>query len=636
MAEAERLCQLAFTSAPDHPEALLILARIALACNADQRAITLLQRALASMNPPSCIAFVLLATACRKLGKVDDAVACVQRALSIQQQSTAAYIQLGLLLGQTGRADDAERCYAHILEVQPQNPGAWLAVGENDLRRGRVVLAEQRLQRALDLGPSVAQRSAIRNYLGLCLMMLQRYKKAIPHFAEAALLAPDDAFPLINQAGALLWLGRMTEAYDCARQAVGLEPENPLAYSNMLFCMQFVPGVRANELLEAHRGFTRQFETPCIGGWQPHANTRDPDRRLRVGYVSGDFCAHAVAFFCEPVLAHHDKAAVEVYCYYNNTVDDTVTQRLRSHADHWRVVAGMADVALAEQIRRDGIDILIDLSGHSRLNRLLTFVLRPAPVQATWIGYPGTTGLGAAMDYRFTDEWLDPPDSAALSSEALCVLPRSAVFLPAAESPPVNNLPALQSPVFTFGCLNKLNKITPAVVALWCRILRELPHSRLVLVDSGDDEEKAQLSGQFGEQGVVADRIVWQTKQPLAGFLASHHAIDLALDPFPYGGGTTSYHALWMGVPVITLAGETTASRQGSAILHSAGLTQCVADSPDDYVGKALALAKNLSELQGLRASMRDRMAKTVDAPGFVRDFEAALRRIWRAWCEQE
>jgi protein O-GlcNAc transferase len=373
---------------------------------------------------------------------------------------------------------------------------------------------------------------------------------------------------------------------------------------------------------------------------RPHANARDPDRVLKVGYVSGDFRKHSVAYFFEPLLEAHDRARVHVTCYSTATVEDEVTARLKSRADAWCDVAQFSDEQAAEMIRADGIDVLVDLSGHSGLNRLLIFARRPAPVQVTYLGYPGTTGMGA-IGYRITDGLADPPGmTESLYAEKLFRVPGCAwCYRPDPDSPGVGELPAARTGNITFGSFNRVGKIGAGLIELWAGILSEVSGSRLLMKSEWLGERMAQsrLLEAFAKHGIGQDRLemVGRTKSTRE-HLEMYGRVDLALDSFPYNGTTTTCEAMWMGVPVITLAGSVHHSRVGLSLVNAAGLPELAAANPREYVEKTVELAKDIPRLRELRRTLRQCMASSVlmDATRLARDIEMLYRGIWHAWCE--
>ena len=368
-----------------------------------------------------------------------------------------------------------------------------------------------------------------------------------------------------------------------------------------------------HDVFAEHRRWHAQHAAPLAAGTPPPPLTFAPGaRRLRLGYVSPDFNHHAVACFIEPVLAAHDRTRVEVFCYAAVRAPDRITARLRRLAEHWRDIAPLDDAAAAALIRADRPDLLVDLAGHTAHHRLGVFARRPAPVQATWLGYPNTTGLDA-IGYRLTDAVADPPgQTEAFHSEKLVRLPATfSCYGPDADAPPVNDLPAARAGAVTFGSLNNFAKITPAVIALWSRLLRELPGSRLVLKSRGlgDAAVAARIRDAFAVHGIEPARLTLDGAElSVAAHLSLYHGIDIGLDPFPYNGTTTTCEALWMGVPVVTVTGANHVARVGASLLTHCGLTELVASDEAGYIAAAVALAGDPDRMTTLRRTMRDRL----------------------------
>lgn len=354
-----------------------------------------------------------------------------------------------------------------------------------------------------------------------------------------------------------------------------------------------------------------------------------------MGYVSPDFHAHSVAYFIEPVLARHDPAAVETYCYAEVAQPDAFTEHMKTLAAHWRGTFGRSDDEVADMIRNDAIDILIDLAGHTAHNRLAVFARRPAPVQVTYLGYPNTAGL-PQMDYRLTDAAADPPGQEVYYTESLVRLPQGFLcYAPPHESPAVGPLPAATGGCITFGSFNALPKMNNEVIALWARVLQSVPGARLILKNKSlQDAKTCERYRQHFHPPERIELLGWLDDP--ADHLSIYHRVDIALDTFPYNGTTTTCEALWMGVPVITLAGERHAGRVGLSLLTQLGLTELIAKTPDEYVRLAVALAGNRERLAALRAGLRERMRRSplCDAQSFTRDLEAAYREMWHKWCE--
>jgi predicted O-linked N-acetylglucosamine transferase (SPINDLY family) len=409
-----------------------------------------------------------------------------------------------------------------------------------------------------------------------------------------------------------------------------------VAHSNLLFCLNHSETLSAQALFAEHRRFADRFEAPLRANWPQHNNSRNPERCLQVGFVSGDLRKHPVAQFLEPALAQLAQyPQLSLHAYYNHTIEDSVSQRLRGYLTHWHSIAGLSDAALAQKIREDGIDILYDLSGHTAKNRLLTFARKPAPLQVSWIGYPGTTGL-SAMDYYQSDRFLFPDgrfDDQFI--EKIVRLPAASAFLPSKDAPPVNALPALSNGYMTFGSFNRLSKISRSVVALWAQLLRALPDSRMLLGAMPQDGQNQTLIEWFAQEGIARERLDFHVRSDMERYLGLHHQVDICLDTFPYNGGTTTFHALWMGVPTLTLAGHTLAGWAGASILRHVGLEAFAAHDAADFVQKGLSWAGNLAALSDIRTGLRERYAKSARGqPAVVAaSMERALRIMWQRWC---
>lgn len=431
-------------------------------------------------------------------------------------------------------------------------------------------------------------------------------------------------------------LGRSAEALSCYERALTLDPDSASSHSNLLLALHYVPATTPERVLMESRKFARKFESPLKPFWPVHGNDRDPERRLRVGYVSPDFRNHAVARFIEPVLAHHDRRQVDVYGYYTCPIADALTDRFRNYIDHWLDCASLSDQQLFQRIREDRIDILVDLAGHTGDNRLPTFAHKPAPVQVTYLGYPATTGL-AAIDYRLVTADTDPPGSEAFHSEGLYRLPRTLWCYrpPASMLEEVGQTPALDRGVITFGSMNTFSKISPETLALWGDVLRAIPESRLVMTSVPNGSARDLLLARLAAHGVTADRVTLYGRLSVEHFRSVSSEVDLVLDPYPYNGTTTTCEALWMGLPVITLIGRMSVSRSGYALLKGVGLIELCAADEAEYVRIAVALADDLPRLNDLRMGMRERFIHSPmgDEAGLARDLEQAYRDMWRAWC---
>jgi predicted O-linked N-acetylglucosamine transferase (SPINDLY family) len=556
-------------------------------------------RALLGAVPPHADVMHLLASNLMLQRRHHEAVALLERVTSLQPQSAEVCYNLGGALNALGKYERAAQCFEKALDLRPDFAEALSSLGNTLTAAGRLDEAELSYRRALGLRPD---------------------------FAEA-----------VYNLGNLLHLGgRLAEAIDCYRRAFTLRPSFVAAHSNYVYALNFDPGYEPQRVFEEHLQWARSHAEPLRRFIPHHANEAVPGRRLRIGYVSPNFRNHAAAYFFEPVLACHDARQFQIFCYSDVLQADEYTARLRQFSSEWRECAHLTDEELAEQILRDRIDILVDLTGHTKRNRLLVFARKPAPIQVTWNGYANTTGM-SAMDYRITDALADPPGMTEhLHTEQLIRMPDIyMVFRPPDDSPAVNNLPAAQSGRLIFGSFNALSKLTPQVVQAWSRILSAVPGARLLLATLPAGRTRERVCGMFAAHGVESSRLELHGRLPLREFLALHHQADIALDPFPFGGTTTTCHSLWMGLPVVTLAGKSHVSRVGVSMLTNIGLTGMIARSVDDYVNIATGLAGDLGSLRALRDGLRDRMLSSplTDAGRFTRHLEERFRQIWTTWC---
>ncbi len=597
----------------------------------EQEAADCFRTALA-IEPANVLAANNLGLTLQALGRLDESIDALRAVVAAAPGFPDAHANLGTVLRLAGRLGEAEVALGAALALQPRAVGALNGLGAVRLAQGRTGEAITLFEQAIAEDPG--HFDALAN-LGLALLGEGRTREALSRLEACVRLRPDSAMAANNLAAVHRTRGDMRRAVECYRRALALDPDAIGVQSNLLASLNYLPELSTARLLAEHRRAGERLEAPLRAQRQVHANPRDPDRRLRIGYVSGDFREHAMAYSIAPVLAQCDAARFATVCYANNAGEDEVTARLRGLAHEWRSIVGATDESVAGLVRRDGIDILVDLSGHTALNRLGVFARKPAPLQVAWLGYVTSTGL-AAIDYRLTDGRADPPGADETGyAETLIRLPCVTVFEPAAGSPPVGPLPSLAGGAFTFACLNHLAKVTPEAIALWARILQAVPESRLLLGNAGDEDVRQAMTAAFAGHGIAAARLAFRAKLPLGGYLVLHGEIDLALDTFPYNGGATSCHALWMGVPFVTLAGDRYMARMGVSLLTEAGLDEFVARSAEEYVDLAVRAAHDRPRLAALRASMRERVAASLlgDAARFVRTLEQAYRGMWHAWC---
>ncbi|MBU0689891.1 MAG: tetratricopeptide repeat protein [Gammaproteobacteria bacterium] len=565
--------------------------------------------------------------------RLSEAEASFKQALEINPEHVKADYNLGLTYYRQGRLSEAGIYYWRALKINPEYAEVYCSLAELLHEWGRLDEAEESLQKAIKLKPDLAEAHAI---LGVTLTKMGRLAEAEASCQRAIDLKPHDAIAHSNLGAALFDHGHHNKAEDSYRLALKHQPLHHQTHSNLLFCMSHNAATDAKSLFDEHLRFAAQFEKPLRDDWKPHANSKHPDRTLQIGFVSGDFKNHAVSNFIEPILAHLATCPrLSLHAYASHIRDDDVSLRLRKYFAHWHPIAPSTDEELAEQIRADEIDILIDLSGHTGYNRLQTFARKPAPLQVSWMGYPGTTGL-TAMDYYFADPFLLPEGMLdSQFTEKIVRLPANAPFLPFPTAPPVNNLPALKNGHITFGSFNRLSKLNRSSIALWSKLLRALPNSRMLLAGMPQDKKYDALVAWFAEEGIERHRLDLHPRSIMDTYMALHLQVDICLDTVPYNGGTTTLHALWMGVPTLTEASNSAAGRSGAAILSHAGLEKFIAYNDDEFVQQGIALAGDFAALADIRTGLRERFAQSaMGQPAVIAaGVERALRIMWQRWC---
>ena len=589
-------------------------------------------RQAVAVRPDYAEAHSNLGNALTSRGKFDEAIAACRRAVAIRPDYAEAHSNLGAALASRGKLDEAAAAYRQAIRVRPDFVQAHSNLGNTLTNQGKLDEAIAAYRQAIAIRPDYAEA---HSNLGNALTDQGRLDEAIAAYREAIRVRPDFAEAHSNLGGALTDQGKLDEAIAAYRQAIGLSADLAVANSGLLFSLNYDDKATAGRVFAEHLEWGAKFARKAL---QPAASASDHEtgKRLRIGYVSPDLRAHSVAYFLEPLLRGHDRQAVEIFCYAEVARPDGVTARLRELSDYWLTTIGLSDDELAERIRADGVDILVDLAGHTVKNRLGVFARKPAPVQATWLGYPNTTGLDA-IDYRLVDATTDPVGQAdAWASETLVRLEGGFLCyggVKDAREPAAP--PSLATGVVTFGSFNNPAKLSASTLDAWARLLIRLPQARLLLKGKAfaDPGARALLLGRLGEHGVAAERVELVGWLPGAdAHLALYDRMDVALDPFPYNGTTTTCEALWMGVPVVTLRGDRHAGRVGASLLEQIGLTDLVGQSLDDYVEIAAGLAGDPTRLAELRRSLRPRMAASplCDGPAFAHKMEAAFRDMWR------
>jgi predicted O-linked N-acetylglucosamine transferase (SPINDLY family) len=622
---------------PKHPDALHLLGLVEQTGGNHEEAVKLFARA-AKANPKFSKAPLQRGFSLNALGQHEAAAAAFKAAIAAQPNLAEAHHQLGNTLRTLHRLPQALASLREATRLSPTDVLFWLSRGLACMDGGQLDEAVESFQHAVKLDAALPEA---REILGQALLAQQRTDEARGHLQEALRLRP-------NYAAAHHDLGRLCAEEGLLAEAVGhyrnalaakLAPETQ---TNLVFLLNYLPATDPEKHFAEHRRWSEWFEKPLRPAWRPHVNDPMPERGLRIGYVSPDFRDHPVTLFFEQILKLHHRENFETFCYANVKTPDAVTGRLRGLAGQWRDIYGWEPEKAAELIRQDGIDILVDLAGHTTDTGLLVFAHKPAPVQVTWIGYPNTTGL-EAMDYRLTDAISDPPgQTEQWHTEQLIRLPKTfSCYCAPAESPAVGPLPALAKGHVTFGSFNNFRKVSAPTIEVWARLLREMPDARLLLKSQGLGNPKTagRLRDQFARAGVGAERIELHSAQlSKEQHMGLYNQVDVGLDPFPYNGTTTTCDALWMGVPVVTLAGRTHVARVGLSLVSHLGFPEWGVQTPDAYVAKCRELTSDLPALARLRLRLREQLRQSpiCDAPQFVSHLEAAFRTLWKRWCEEQ
>lgn len=626
------------TGAPSPLDALRHTLRIALAAE-DMAKAAEIARTIAAAVPTDREAWFILGVAEYKGKNYQAAIDAFLRARDLRDGEAGLYSNLGACYRAVGRLAEGEAAYAQAIALNPNFDAAWHNLGNLRKDNGDYPGAIEAFRKSLEINPAYA--TAWGN-LAYALMVIGRLKESEDAARRGIGLEPSNADCWSNLGSTLSQQERMEEAAAAFREALRYRPDFSLAHSNLLFSLNYHPTLSAEEISEQYSDWNARHAVPFMPATPSYANTREPNRRLRVGYVSPDFRTHAMRFFLEPFLAAHDKAEVEIYCYSSFKGEDDMTRRYRALADHWRSTAGLTDARFEALVRQDQIDVLVDLAGHTADNRLTAFARRPAPVSLSYIiGYAATSGV-SAIDCFPVDSVLAPPGSDHLFGEQTIVrLPRIPfVFQPPSDMPATQPLPALRRPdrTLVFGSFSRTVRLNRRVLSVWARLLNEIPGSRLMLNNKpfAEPASREMYLARFAELGVQADQLILTYTQPQVKTWATYAGeIDIALDPWPHNAGTTTMEALWMGVPVLTRADRPSVGRYGAAILTAAGLADWIAADDDAYIEIAKRWAGDLAALADLRAGMRARLRTSPlsDSAGLARVFERLYRGYWQGWC---
>lgn len=566
-------------------------------------------------------------------GRISEAEICYRQLIELETSDPTPCLYLGALFEEQNRWKEAVDCYRLASERDPRNPTAYRALGNGFLKLGQKTEAIDSLRKAVALRPDYAQAWGV---MGNVYAEMGDWEAAISCYSRVVNLDPRNYLALWNLGIAFQTRGEINQSITYYQQALAISPNAAVCHSNLLTCLQYSPSHTIEMAWQEALQFGHRHSPP---GETPQLTPNDPNpcRRLRIGYVSGDFCNHPVGYFLESIIEHHNRDSFEIFCYSNNVRDDDTTLHLRNKADNWRTITPMDDDSARGQILQDRIDILVDLSGHTAKNRLIVFARRAAPIQITWLGYFATTGL-SAMDYILADRYVIPPAEERYYIEKVIRMPDSYLcFKPPHFDIDTGSLPCLKNGFVTFGCFNTLSKIQTDVIRAWTEILHEIPHSIFFLKTAALDNPHVvqKYKTLFQSNGISPERLRLEGRSPRNELLASYNAVDIALDPFPFNGGTTTAESLWMGVPVLTLRGDRFVGHVGESILTPVGLENWIADSKESYCQKAITFASHTESLSDLRKRLRQTF---MDSPlcngsNFTLGLETAYRQMWEHAC---
>jgi predicted O-linked N-acetylglucosamine transferase (SPINDLY family) len=631
--EAEAIYQQILARDPEDADVVQLLALVNYQLGRKEAARDLFEQS-AKLNPlaPDCHYHlgILYAAA----GEHERAVESFKKAIDLKVDFGDAHRHLCLSLQHLGRWREAVTAQRRSLLMRPDSFEEYFLLGNALRGAGELEEAVSLYRQVLKLQPN----SFVAAFqLGITLGQLDRIDESIAAFRSANAMRWGHVPAYKHLAASLQETGQLDEALVYYEQAMASEETDADLHSNRLFLLHFFSQYDPASLLQEHLEWNQKHARAVGENIAAHANDRSPERKLRIGYVSADFRQHRVGLFIEPLIARHDRDQFEVICFSNSNTEDEVTARIRDQADAWHKIAGLTDAKVVELIRDQKIDLLVDLSAHMAGNRLLVFARKPAPVQVTYLGYPGTTGL-STIDYRLSDPFLDPAGTDQWYAEKTIRLPRTyACWRWSGKDEPVSALPALSKGYITFGSLNQFNKVTPQVLQTWGLLMSQLPESRLILrCPAGETAQRAREA--LMDYGVRPDRVELVGRLRWVQYVQLYNRLDIALDPFPFPGQMTSLDSLWMGVPLVTLSGKTAVSRGGASILQNLELRELIAQDVKQYVEIAVQLSNDLPRLSSMRASLRDRLSKSplMDEALLARDVEAAYRQMWRTWCGEK
>lgn len=602
--------------------------------------------------------------------KYSEAIACFQQAIRLEPNNSQIHLNLGNIFNKQEKYDEAILCYQRVVQLNPNYPEVYNNLGTLLFKQNKIEQALNYYNKALSLKNDFVD---VYNNLGMLFEEQNRFQDALIHYQRAIELNPDLAetytniahllyhdnqyFTAINYlhhslklkshsittynllAEVLCIIGSVSESLEYIRKSLLLKTNQPKIHNNLIFVLNSsIEQNRATLFAELQR-FNEQHAKPLVIHIKSHNNLPNPNKKLKIGYVSSDFRRHSVAYFAESILKNHDHTQFEVFCYHNHETSDDFTRRFQSYADHWCDCNSLSDEELAEQIRQDGIDILIDLNGHTAGNRLLVFARKPAPIQATYVGFPNSTGL-TTIDYHITDSYFDPIGiGEQYHSEQLLRMSNSYhCYTPNEDSPEFVELPAINNGYVTFCSFNKFEKISPVNIKLWIQLLKMIPTAKFMVKNHALEnlELQEKFLQSFTQQGIEAHRLILGSEPNTLATLHAYNQADITLDTYPYNGCTTTCQSLWMGVPVVSLVGETHVARAGLSLLTAADFPEFIAYNEQQYIDIAVNLANNVERLQHIRQTMREKLRTSplMDHQGFTEELENHYHQIWQRWCE--
>lgn len=588
------------------------------------------------VDPAQAAAHNNLGAIAKKRGDLEKAISHFKRAIAEEPDYAQAHFNLGLTLKKVSKYEDSEQCFLKAIQINPNFADAYIDYGMLLQHFGKPVIAEEKYRRALELNPKL---SATYVNLGAVLCHTGRFSEADELFKKGSVLFPNDAGLLVNWSNVHKDMGNLRVAIELLRKAIAIDPTLLGAYSNLLFNQHYLPQWDDAQMLEDARSFGREAEK-LARPFQTWENEKTTDRVIRIGFVSGDLRNHPVGYFLEGVLAAitaNASADIDIYAFPTHACTDNVSVKLRSFCAGWHPAIELSDSEFCELIRECQIDILVDLSGHTGYSRLGMLAWRPAPVQVSWLGYFATTGL-PTVDYLIADPWTLPKTEESNFIEKIWRLPETRLcFTPPTEKIEVNASPAIKNGYVTFSCFNNLTKVSDQVIQAWARIIVGTPGSRLLIKSQlkRDPEKSKGVIDRFSANGISPDQLIFEDFESRQNYFYAHHRVDIALDPFPYPGGTTTAESLWMGVPVLTLAGTRFLERQGLGLVANVGLENWIAFDVEDYISKAIHLASDIDSLSKLRAELRQKALNSpiFDGARFAENLVAVLRQMWTEYC---